>query len=55
MLSLSGSKGNGKTSARTSNPGRGRVSVCVCSDWSSEGRYAGYPWPLGMIPAANRI
>jgi hypothetical protein len=29
MLSLSNSKGNGKPSARTSNPGRWRAYVCV--------------------------
>ena len=55
MLSLSSSKGNGKPSAHTSNPRAAGACTCVCSDWSSEGRYAGYPWPLGMIPAANHI
>jgi hypothetical protein len=29
--------------------------VCVCSDRSSEGLCAGYPWPLGMILVVNRF
>jgi hypothetical protein len=52
MLDLSSSRRNGKPSACAS--GR-QVRVCVCSDRPSEGRCAGSPWPLGMIPAACHI